>query len=121
LSRVAVQEVRSVGGSALAVSTASTQVIIRVAPDNARRVVAALGTESTIRLVVLDGELPMAPAATGSVDGCGPAGAGRRKYQAGSGGMAADTLPAPSAAPSAPAGQSPAPPSASTTPTGGSR
>lgn len=130
LSRVAVQEVRSAGGSALAVS-ASTQVIIRVAPDGARRVVAALGTESTIRLVVLDGNVPKAPALNGSVDRCEPADAGHGKSQGGAGGVTADPLPAPAApsapagqspaAPSAPAGQSPAPPSASGTPTGGTR
>jgi len=121
LSRVAVQEVRSAGGSALAVSAASTQVIIRVAPDGARRVVAALATESTIRLVVLDGYVPKAPALNGSVDMCGPGGAGRGKSEGGAGGVTADPPPAPAAAPSAPAGQSPAPPSLSATPTGGSR
>jgi len=121
LSRVTVQEVRSAGGSALAVSTASTQVIIRVAPDGARRVVAALGAESTIRLVVLDGNLPKAPTLNGPVERCGPPGAGGGKSQGGTGGMTADPLPGPAAAPSAPTSQSPAPPSASATPIGGSR
>ena len=70
LSRVVVQEVHSGAGGALSVNPASIQVIVRVAPEQARRVVAALGTESTIRLVVLEGDLPPTPVPTASVDRC---------------------------------------------------
>jgi len=55
LSGVAVQDVRASGGGALSVSTGAMQVIVRLPAEDARRVQAALGTESTIRLVVLDG------------------------------------------------------------------
>jgi hypothetical protein len=122
LSRVAVQEVRGASGIALGASAGMNQVIIRVAPDDARRVVAALGAESTIRLVVLDGNLPKATAPNGSVDRCGSAGPGRERSPGGTGGVTAD--PAPALGPSMPASQFPAPapaPAASNTPTGGSR
>jgi SAF domain len=83
LSRVVVQDVRSGAGGALSVNPASIQVIVRVTPEQARRVVAALGTESTIRLVVLEGDLPPAPVPTASVETCGPAGGGRGQYEPG--------------------------------------
>jgi hypothetical protein len=117
LSRVAVQEVHNAGGSALGVSAGSTQVVVRVAPHDARRVVAALGTESTIRLVLLDGDLPGAAAPTGSVESCAPTRAGHLGYQP----APATTPPAASPPTAAPIGQPPVPPSASATSTGGSR
>jgi hypothetical protein len=144
LSRVPVQEVHNAGGNALAVSAAATQVVVRVALADARRVVAALGTETTIRLVVLYGDVPKVPAATGSVETCAPVGASSASHQPAPAGppAAAPTTAAPTTAvpttavpttavpttavpttarttTAAPAGQPPAPPSA--TPTDGGR
>jgi SAF domain len=73
LSRVPVQEVKEAGGS-LAVGPGSTLVIVRVEPTDAHRVIAALGGEVTIRLVVLEGDLPAAPHPTAAVDRCMPTG-----------------------------------------------
>jgi hypothetical protein len=70
LGGVAVQEVRASGGGALSVSVGSLQVIVRVGADQAERVVAALGTEATIRLVVLDGSARSARGDTVPADGC---------------------------------------------------
>jgi len=80
LARVPVQDVRDSGG-VLAVGSASTQVIVRVSPADARRAVVALSDESTIRLVVLDGDLPPAPTPTTPVERCVPLGASRVPYQ----------------------------------------
>jgi hypothetical protein len=74
LGGVAVQEVRASGGGALSVSAGALQVIVRVRADQAERVVAALGAEPTIRLVVLDGSLPAGRADAGLADGCLAAG-----------------------------------------------
>jgi hypothetical protein len=46
------------------------QVIVRVGADQAERVVAALGTEATIRLVVLDGAVRSGRAGATLADGC---------------------------------------------------
>lgn len=73
VSGVAVQDVRTSGG-ALSVSTGTLQVIVRVSPDQAERIVAALGTEAPIRLVVLDGASPDRRVAAVPVDSCVPAG-----------------------------------------------
>jgi hypothetical protein len=85
LGSVAVQEVRSGGGGALAVSTGAVQVIVRVRAEQAERVVAALGAETTVRLVVLDGVPPAGGGDTGVADGClasGPPNGFRRVGQA---------------------------------------
>jgi hypothetical protein len=58
LGGVAVQEIRANGGGALSVSAGALQLIVRIRADQAERVVAALGTEATIRLVLLDGPVP---------------------------------------------------------------
>jgi hypothetical protein len=60
LGAVAVQEVHANGGGALSVSAGTLQVIVRIRADQAERVVAALGAEATIRLVLLDGPAPAA-------------------------------------------------------------
>jgi hypothetical protein len=70
LAGVAVQEVRNSGGGALSVSTGSLQVIVRVAADQAERVVAALGADTVIRLVVLDGAAPSRRADSSSANDC---------------------------------------------------
>jgi hypothetical protein len=116
LSRVAVQEVRNGGGSALAVSASSMHAVVRVAPNEVGRIVAALGTESVIRLVVLEGDVPEAPAPTGSVERCAPPGAGHARYQ-----PVAPVAPPVAAPPTATPVSPPAAPSVSATPTGGSR
>jgi hypothetical protein len=73
VSGVAVQEVRTSGG-ALSVSTGTLQVIVRVGGDQAERIVTALGTEATIRLVVLDGAGPNRQAPAVPAESCRPAG-----------------------------------------------
>jgi hypothetical protein len=75
LAGAAVQDVRASGGGALSVSTGSVQVVVRVRQDQAERVVAALGAEATIRLLVLDGLGPAHQRAGAPVDGCLAAGA----------------------------------------------
>jgi hypothetical protein len=127
LSRVVVQDVHSGAGGALSVNPTSVQVIVRVAPEQARRVVAALGTKGTIRLVVLEGVLPSAPAPTASVERCGPSG-GREQYAPGrTTEQSADRVPARSSTAAGPrtAGPQTAGPQAtpwpSATASGGSR
>ena len=123
LSRVVVQDVHSGAGGALSVNPASIQVIVRVAPEQAHRVVAALGTESTIRLVVLEGDLPPTPVPTASVDRCGPSGNGHGQYALGRiSEQSADRVPARSSTAAGPDAAGPAvAPSPSATPSGGSR
>jgi hypothetical protein len=119
LSRVVVQDVHSGTGGALSASPASLQVIVRVSPDDARRVVAALGTESTIRLVVLAGDLPATTAPGLPVDGCRPTAGDRLPSRPAS----TTKLPAaPGAGPApTPTGSSATSPTASATPTNGGR
>ena len=62
LARVPVQEVRSDRAGALSASAGAVQVVLRVAPADAARLVAALGAEAVIRLVVLDGAVSAAVA-----------------------------------------------------------
>ncbi len=102
LSRVPVQDVRIGGGGALSVNPTAIQVIVRVATTDAGRVIAALGTETTIRLVVLDGDLPRTPSPANRMQGCGSAGSPPR-----------DRRP--------PGAISPSPTSPSALPTSGSR
>lgn len=71
LAGVAVQDVRASGGGALSVSTGAVQVVVRVGADDARRMLTALGTESTIRLVVLDGPVPPRRPLAVPADACG--------------------------------------------------
>jgi hypothetical protein len=118
LSRVAVQEVHE-GGGALTVGSGSTLVTVRVPPAAAKRMIAAFGGDSTIRLVVLDGDLPPAPDPTGPADRCVPAGTGAGHY---SSPATAAATSRPTAPPNSAAAEPSAPsptPSASTT--GGSR
>jgi hypothetical protein len=99
LGGIAVQEVRANGGGALSVSTGALQVIVRVRTDQAERVVAALGAEATIRLVVLDGSVPAGRPDGSVANDClaaGPPGSFRRAAPAAS---AAAPAPAPAAAP----------------------
>jgi hypothetical protein len=111
LSRVPVQEIHEGGGGGLSVDAASTQVIVRVAPAEARRVVTALGSESTIRLVVLDGDLPLSAAPKTAVDRCVPISAAGSPYRS--------SPTAEPAAPSRPAAQpnAPGPPASTDAPT----
>lgn len=55
LTGVPVQDVRSDRAGSLSASTGVIQVVLRVGRDDAARLVAALGAEAVIRLVVLDG------------------------------------------------------------------
>lgn len=55
LAGVPVQEVRAERAGALSAAGGSIQVVLRVATADAARLVAALGAEAVIRLVVLDG------------------------------------------------------------------
>ncbi len=120
LSRVPVQDVRTGGGGALAVGPASVQVIVRIAPEDARRVVAALGVESTIRLVVLYGDVPPTATPAAPVDGCGAVGAGPGPYRS-AGSTGSPTVPVrPPATPAGPASTTP-PPLPSTSPASGGR
>lgn len=61
-----VQEVRSEGVGALSSGAGSLQVVVRVGAAEAERLLAALGVEATIRLVVLEGDLPRRAAAATS-------------------------------------------------------
>ena len=73
LSSVAVQDVRTDDAGALTTGTGLLQVVLRVGRPDADRLLAVLGVDSTIRLVVVDG----APAA-GAVDApCGRDGGSR--------------------------------------------
>lgn len=55
LAGVPVQAIRAERSGALSVAGSSIQVVLRVAPAEAARLVTALGAEAVIRLVVLDG------------------------------------------------------------------
>jgi len=57
LAGAAVQEVREDGGGAVASATGSMYVVVRLAPIEADRLLAALGAEATVRLVVVDGDI----------------------------------------------------------------
>jgi SAF domain len=78
LAGAAVQEVRADGGGALASATGSMYVVVRLAPVEADRLLAALGAEATVRLVVVDGDVgarsvaPL-PACRGGAAGTGSA------------------------------------------------
>lgn len=79
LSAVAVQDVRTNGGGALSVSTGALQVVVRISADRAEQVMTALGVDSTIRLVLLDGAVPAGRAdglIAGDCASSGPAGSG---------------------------------------------
>jgi hypothetical protein len=67
LSSVAVQDVRTDDAGALTTGTGLLQVVLRVGRPDADRLLAALGVDSTIRLVVVDG----APAAGAVEAPCG--------------------------------------------------
>jgi hypothetical protein len=58
LSGVPVQDVRSDRAGALSTSSGAVQVVLRVEPAAAARLVAALGADAVVRLVVLDGAAP---------------------------------------------------------------
>jgi SAF domain len=73
LAGVAVQDVRASGG-ALSVTTGALQVIVRVDARDARRLVMALATDGTVRLVVLDGAPSRRSTPIGAPDVCAPAG-----------------------------------------------
>ena len=70
LAGVAVQDVRTDDGGALATGTGLVQVVLRVDRADADRLLAVLGVDSTIRLVVVDG----APAAGTVATPCGRVG-----------------------------------------------
>jgi len=70
LASAVVQEVRSGDAGALTSSGDPLQVLLRVGPADAERLLIVLGVESTVRLVVVDGVTP--PAAP--VAPCGRAG-----------------------------------------------
>lgn len=55
LASAAVQDVRTDEARGLAAGTGVLQVVLRVGPADAERLLAVLGVESTIRLVVVDG------------------------------------------------------------------
>jgi hypothetical protein len=55
LASAAVQDVRTDDAGALATGTGLIQVVLRVGRADADRLLAVLGAESTIRLVVVDG------------------------------------------------------------------
>jgi SAF domain len=120
LSRVPVQDVHAGGGGALSVNPTALQVIVRVSSSDARRVIAALGTESTIRLVVVDGDLAGAAPPGSRMQDCGP-----RSTDAGYQTSPAVQSPAPSVSPvptvTTSAHDHPAPTSPVATPTSGSR
>jgi hypothetical protein len=63
LSGVPIQEVRSDRPGALSATTSPIQVVLRVGPDAAARLLAALGADAVIRMVVLDGPVPPGPTA----------------------------------------------------------
>ncbi len=63
LASAAVQEVRSDGDGALAAGSGVLQVVLRVGPVDAERLLTVLGVESTVRLVVVDGPAPPGPVA----------------------------------------------------------
>jgi len=69
LASAAVQEVRSGDAGPLTGGGDSLQVVLRVPPADAERLVIVLAAESTVRLVVVDGVTPAAAAAAP----CGPA------------------------------------------------
>jgi hypothetical protein len=120
LARVPVQDVRD-SGAALAVSSTSMQVIVRVSPAEAQRAVVALSGDSTIRLVVLDGDLPAAPTPTSPVGRCVPIGASNASYQPSlTTEPAAPPAPRRTASGSVPAASAPTP-SPSAVPTSGNR
>ena len=58
LAGAAVQDVRDQGVGALSGAPGALQVVVRVGGAEAERLLAALGGEATIRLVVLDGAVP---------------------------------------------------------------
>ena len=58
LASAAVQEVRTDEAGGLAAGTGVLQVVLRVGPADAERLLAVLGVESTVRLVVVDGPAP---------------------------------------------------------------
>lgn len=91
LTGVAVQDVLAGGGGALSVNLGTLKVVVRVSPDDARRTIAALGVEGTIRLVVLDGVAPQPRLAPRPVGGCVAAGR-ERSSVAGSGEASASDL-----------------------------
>jgi hypothetical protein len=62
LAAVPVQDVRSERVGSLSATAGSMQVVLRVDPAAAARLLAALGAEAVIRLVVLDGPVPTATA-----------------------------------------------------------
>jgi hypothetical protein len=70
LAGVAVQDIRTDDGEALATGTGLVQVVLRVGRADADRLLAVLGVDSTIRLVVVDG----APAADTVATPCGRSG-----------------------------------------------
>ena len=78
LAGAAVQDVRGDGAGALSSAAGFLQVVVRVGVPDAERLLAALGAEATIRLVVLDGVAPGAagplPAACTRARAPGPAG-----------------------------------------------
>lgn len=63
LASAAVQEVRADGDGGLAAGTGILQVVLRVGPADAERLLTVLGVESTVRLVVVDGPAPQRPVA----------------------------------------------------------
>lgn len=56
LAAAAVQDVRGDGGGSLSGGAGALQVVVRVAPADAERLLAALGADATIRLVVVEGD-----------------------------------------------------------------
>lgn len=58
LASAAVQEVRTDEAGGLAAGTGVLQVVLRVGPADAERLLTVLGVESTVRLVVVDGPAP---------------------------------------------------------------
>lgn len=63
LASAAVQEVRTDDTGGLAAGTGVLQVVLRVGPADAERLLTVLGVESTVRLVVVDGPAPAGAAA----------------------------------------------------------
>lgn len=57
LAGVAVQDVRTDRDSALSAGSGAIQVTVRIAAENARGVVAALGGEATVRIVIREGSV----------------------------------------------------------------
>lgn len=62
LAAAAVQEVRTDDAGTLSAGTGVLQVVLRVGTADAERLLAVLGVESTVRLVVVDGPAPQAAA-----------------------------------------------------------